>query len=243
LSKVLKKIIINSAENEQLVERVESLFNSQFHSKKESKHAFNHIQESQEISNGIRYFQQEKVEQFYEIKTKIDHYFLALEAMGMSDKAMINRGWNVRFYLHFIQLFILLLFGFPIWLFGYINSFIPYKIPSYIALKITSRKASYGALILLIGTLSFTLCYGLIIFLVGQLSHSLTLTLSYSIALPSSGLFTIFYARIARRTYGNLKFYMKIFNKKRKMFQLITQRTDLINQLKALRNNCQKKIG
>ncbi len=237
----IKKLIIDIDEYELLVERVESLFKNQLLSKKENQNSFNDIKASQEIYNGIKHFQLEDAPLFHEIKTKIDDYFLSLDAMGISDKTLGKAKLRGSISLHLIQRFALLFFGFPIWLFGYFNSFIPYKLPRAIALKITTSEAFYGALLFSIGTFTFTLSYGLITLLVWQLSHSLLFTLCYSIALPTSGFFTIFYARIARRTYYNMAFYMKFFSEKNMMFQLISDRTDILKQLEGFKNKYQKK--
>ena len=124
--------------------------------------------------------------------------------------------------------------GFPLWLFGYINSFIPYKIPRFIALKITDSEAFYGALLMSLGTFSFIVCYSLTALMVWIISQQPIVTLCYAIALPLSGFFTIFYARIARRFYYNWQFISKFFSSQEVLVQLMSDRNNIIQELELL---------
>ena len=135
---------------------------------------------------------------------------------------------------YFIKSIFILIVGFPIWLFGYINSFIPYKIPRLIALKITDSEAFYGALLMSLGTFSFVIFYSLITFLVWEYTHHSLFTCCYAIALPLSGFFTIFYTRIARRLYYNWQFISRFFSKQKMLVQLMTDRNTIIEELETI---------
>ncbi len=239
IEKGIKDLIIDidKDEYEVLVKRVESLYKQKLLKNNQNRDSFEDIKISQEIYKGIKFFQKKDVILFHEMKSKIDDYFLNLEAMGVSDKAMGKNNAQGNIFFYSLKRSIFLLVGFPIWLFGYFNSFIPYKLPRFIALKITNSEAFYGALLMSIGTFSFILFYTFVTYLVWHFSHSVLFTICYGSALPMAGFFTIFYARIARRMFYNMKFFSKFFSSKHLMFQLVSERTQIINQLEDLRAN------
>ena len=241
----INKLIINidKEEYDVLVERVESLYKSTLLKNLSSnKSAFTSVQISKGIYEAIKHFQVNDKVLFHEMKTKIDDYFLNLKIMNLSDKTIENGSELGNLWHYFLKSFLLLIIGFPIWLFGYINSFIPYKLPRFIALKITDSKAFYGALLMALGTFSFIICYGFITLLAWYFTHSILFTLSYCLALPISGFFTIFYARIARRFYYNWQFTSRFFSKQQLLIQLMSDRNNIIQELEMIKEQFDSKV-
>ena len=233
----IKKLIIdiNKKEYEVLVKRIESLYKSQLlKTDLDSQGTFKDIKISQKIYAGIEHFQRTDAELFHQMKTKIDDYFLNLESMNLSDKTIEKGSQLGNILQYFIKSLLVITIGFPIWLFGYINSFIPYRIPRLIALKITDSEAFYGALLMSIGTLSFILFYGLTTYLSWLVFHSALFTVCYGVALPISGFFTIFYARVARRLYYNWQFISKFFSKQKVLVQMMADRNNIIDELEMI---------
>ncbi|PCJ22668.1 MAG: hypothetical protein COA97_13180 [Flavobacteriales bacterium] len=230
-------IDIDKEEFEVLVERIESLYKTQLLKNvtyDHQKNIFSDVKISQRIYEAIKHFQKADAALFHQMKTKIDDYFLNLKAMNLSDKTIEKGSQHRNFLQYFIKSIAILVLGFPLWLFGYINSFIPYRIPRFIALKITDSEAFYGALLMSIGTFSFIIFYALVTFSVWEFTHSNLLTVCYGLALPLSGFFTIFYARIARRFYYNWQFISKFFSKQKVLLQLMTDRNTIIKELELI---------
>lgn len=239
IEKSITDLIINidKDEYEVLVKQVESLITPHLLSKdRNTKNPFSTIEISQGIYEAVEFYQKHDNVRFHEIKTKIDDYFLNLEEIKLSDK-MINEGvQRQNFWPYILKSSLILIFGFPFWLFGYINSFIPYKIPRYLALIITKSEAFYGALLMSIGTFSFVFFYSFILYWVATFSHSISITIAYAIALPLCGLFTIFYARVARKFYYNWKFVSRFFSKQNIVLQLVSRRNEIITELNSLQD-------
>ncbi len=238
IEKGIKNLIvdIDKQEYEVLVEKIESLYKTQLikSTQNNEEDSFSNITASQKIYNAIRHFQKEDPIFFYKTKSKIDDYFLNLKAMNLSDKSLEKGSRQSNILSYFIKSIVFLIIGFPLWLFGYINSFIPYKIPRFIALKITDSEAFYGALLMSLGTFSFIVCYSLTALMVWIISQQPIVTLCYAIALPLSGFFTIFYARIARRFYYNWQFISKFFSSQEVLVQLMSDRNNIIQELELL---------
>ena len=243
IEKSITELIVNieNTEFEILVQQIESLINTSSSNIKEAKSSFKTIAISQEIYASIEYYRKNDPSRFEYIKDKIDNYFKNLQAINLSDKMIADGIEQTNLWKYIAKTIAILFFGFPFWLFGYINSFIPYKIPRYLALMISKSEAFYGALIMSIGTFSFLFFYSLILYFVGIYSNSVFITFSYAIALPLCGLFTIFYARTARKFYYNWKFVARFFNKQKLVIELIATRNELIEDLYLLQKGIQKK--
>ena len=237
IEKSIKNLIIDidKDEYEVLVERVESLYKKDIVKRQDQNDSFSDIKVSQEIYKGIKFFQEKDAPKFHRMKSKIDDYFLNLNEMNISDRLMENGRQQGNISLYLLKSITILMIGFPIWVFGYLNSFIPYKLPRYIALKISNSDAFYGALLMSLGTFSFILFYGLMIFFSWLAFNSTSISLAYTIMLPVSGFFTIFYARIARRMFYNLKFLAKFYNKDKLMIELLSERDSIKKELEQLR--------
>ena len=236
-------IDIDKEEYDVLVKRVESLYKSKLieNSVYETE-TFPEIKISQRIYEAIKHFQKNDADLFHQIKTKIDDYFLNLESMSLSDKAIEKGGQLGNILQYFIKTIIILTAGFPLWLFGYINSFIPYRLPRFIALKITKSEAFYGALLMSLGTFSFVIFYSLITCLVWVFTHSPLLTTCYGIALPLTGFFTIFYTRIARRFYFNWQFISRFYSSQNLLVQLVSDRNNIIKDLEIIAEKFKKIV-
>lgn len=228
-------IAIDKEEHEELVERIESIYKTTL-LEKEDVDDLNEIKSSQAIVEAIDYFQQTNSIVFDAMATKIDDYYMQLERLQLSNKSLEKTENKLQLGIDMINSFFALLLGFPIWLFGIIASYIPYKLPRIVALKISDSEAFYGGLLMSLGTIFFILFYGLEIFLFWLYTKHLLFTVLFGILLVSSGFFTIYYARNARRLYFNLKLVGKLMNKKQMTKDLIANRKELIEDFDRLRD-------
>lgn len=231
----IKKLIvaIDKQEYDELIERLENFYKTELI--KNNKDKIEDIKLTQEIANAVKHYQENNPELYDEMSSKIDVYYRKLRRVKLSDKSFtVTKGSSPKPILSTV---LTLIFGFPLWLFGYINNFIPYKLPRTIALLITKDDAFYGALLMSLGTIIFTLFYSVEIFLVWHYTHHLILSLSLLIALPITGFFTIYYARVARRFYYNWLLIFKFNGKKKIMMDLIKERAEILNELEKVRKN------
>jgi glycerol-3-phosphate O-acyltransferase/dihydroxyacetone phosphate acyltransferase len=243
IEKSIKNLIIDidKEEYDVLVARVESLYKSKLiENSIDENEPFPEIKISQRIYEAIKHFQKNDADLFRQIKAKIDDYFLNLKSMKISDRAIEKGGQLGNILQYFVKSILILILGFPIWLFGYINSYIPYRVPRFIALKITNSEAFYGALLMSLGTFSFIIFYSLLIYLTWFFSHSPIFSICYGVALPLTGFFTIFYARIARRFYYNWQFISKFYSSQNLLVQLVSDRNNIIKELEIIAGKFRK---
>ena len=173
-------------------------------------------------------------------KFKIDNYFEKLSQANISDKNISLEHENSSLFVSTIKSVLKIVVGFPIWIIGIIHSYIPYRLTRTIALIITKDEAFYGALLMSLGTILFTLFYGLFMFLSWILFQDPFITLIYSLCLPLFGLFTIYYARFSRKFYYNWKFLSKFYSKNEMILELIIERKKITSELELLRNDLEK---
>lgn len=223
-------VAIDKEENDELVERIESIYKNTLKAKNEEENeAVNDIKSSQKITEAVSYFQAKNPKLYDETANKIDQYFLKLRRIKLSDKSLEKN--NTESFGNLFKSSIALILGFPLWLFGILTSYIPYKLPRAVALKITNSEAFYGALLMSLGTFFFILFYSLEIFLFWYFIKIPLLTIAFGILLVLSGFYTIYYARNARRLFFNFKLY----NKKHIAKHLLEERNQLINEFEKIR--------
>lgn len=239
IEKSITDLIINidKEEYEILMGQVESLYKHHLLNQETNKNPFNEIQISKGIYDAIKYYQTKDAPKFKNLQTEIDDYFNNLNELNLSDKTIKDGLQRKNFWKYILKSSLILVLGFPFWLFGYINSFIPYKTPRFLALLITKSEAFYGALLMSIGTFSFLIFYSLIVFFVAHFSDSILITIAYAISLPLCGFFTIYYARIARKFYYNWKFITRFFSKQKLVLELVSQRNNITKELNLLQQN------
>ena len=225
-------ITVDKEENDELVERIESIYKTTLNNKADEENEIvKDLKSSQAIVEAVSYFQKTKPAIYDTMANKIDRYFLKLRRVKLSDKSLDNNTNQPSGFNEIFKATIALILGFPLWLFGIITSYIPYKLPRIVALKLTDSEAFYGALLMSLGTLFFMLFYSMEIIGVWLLTHNPFLTLGFGTLLVLSGFFTIYYARNARRLYFNFKLY----SRKHFVDELITERTNLIKDFEQLR--------
>jgi glycerol-3-phosphate O-acyltransferase / dihydroxyacetone phosphate acyltransferase len=223
-------IIIDKQEYDELIERVESLYKTKLikTTRLDENKDIAKIKISQGIVKAVKHFQQTDMVLFDNMRMKIDRYFQKLETANLSDRNIEQNTQPKNLFIYLIKSIGILILGFPIWLFGIINSYIPYKLPRFIALKVTDSEAFYGALLMSFGVLSFILFYGLEIFFLGYFSQSVIATSTFAAALILTGFFTIYYARFARKFYYNWQLISSFYNKQQIVAELIEERKNII---------------
>lgn len=223
-------VAIDKEENDELIERIESIYKNTLKAKNEEENeVINDIKSSQKITEAVSYFQVKNPALYDNMANKIDQYFLKLRRVKLSDKSLEKN--NTESLSNLFKSSIALILGFPIWLFGILTSYIPYKLPRAVALKITDSEAFYGALLMSLGTFFFILFYSIEIFLFWYFIKIPLLTFAFGILVVLSGFYTIYYARNARRLFFNFKLY----NKKHIAKHLLEERNQLINEFEKIR--------
>lgn len=229
-------VAIQDAEVEKLVSNVELIYKSQIlrdlgRSPKNMMFDFN---ATKSINESVNYFTEHEPERVDALKNKIDTYLNELEQLSLND-TLIKSIEKTTPLFDSIKSMIFLIFGFPLFAFGFINNFLPFKIPGWAAPRISSSREFYGAISMSMGTFTFLLFYSLQIWLATNYTSSLPFIVAYSLLLPFSGLFAYYYYNRFVTIRGNWRVLTLFYKKTRLITALITKRQQIIEELENAR--------
>ncbi len=99
------------------------------------------------ISDCVHYFMEREPLRVAKIKNDIDSYLNDLEHLSLSDNSVKSMGRSTLVFDAIRSLFLLVL-GFPLFLFGLLNNYLPFRIPGWLARMISKRLEFFGAIIM-----------------------------------------------------------------------------------------------
>lgn len=234
IRKELEKIVIaiEDKKTDDLVNNIETIYkytlSKNLGINKEDKAQDFFITKS--IVETVNYFKVIQPARVEAMQKRVKEYFSHLNHIGLSDKDLAINKKNRSGIGNSFKALCILLFGFPIWLFGTVNNFFPFEIPGWIAKKISKSIEYRGAIGMVGGMFTFLIFYTLQIILVWKLSQHQLITLVYGLSLPLTGLFAYWYwykvNKIRTRWLLMILFYKKsVF-----ISNLISEREQIISE-------------
>jgi len=229
-------IMIQDAETDKLVKNIETIYKAKLladagrvpiaigiKSKPVKEEDF---EMTKRIVNAVNYFKENQPERVQRISKVVDDYFNSLDRLHLNDYLLKDFSKSRSIFFRTAYTLAYLVLGFPIWLFGALNNYLPYKIPYYITRAVTKKQDWHGAMFVASGVFTFIIFYSLQIYFVHHWFHHSGITLVYFIFLPVSGFFAYKYYR----RFTNLRGKWLVFN-------LFMKRATLISQLITMRKN------
>lgn len=222
-------IITEDDDEDSVVRQVEMLYKNQLfeelalnpHNPKEE---FDLIKQ---IVKAVRYLEHQRPELFKKVQIKMINYLENLQKLGLSDQMLLE---SKRWLGHFSTTLLLLIVGLPLYLFGLLNNYLPYILPSKIARWITSDITYRAPLMMSAGILLFPVFYGAQIWVVQYFFQQGWLTFMYAILLPLSGFFVLWYWDIAQRL-ARVWRSLRLFQKKPSLIKTLQQERQALFQL------------
>jgi 1-acyl-sn-glycerol-3-phosphate acyltransferase len=225
-------ISIEEEKHEKIIKKIEILFRSSILEKTAEGHiAPKDFDLSKDIVSTVEYYSKNKPQLLEEFKVKITSYLTNLKRLKIRDTQIRNENTSLKTPAQFLYF----IFGFPIFLYGYIFNFIPFKSVELLAKKIPVRADFVGSMKLGLGLFLFLICYSIecIVFIY----YTPTLwALVFVLSLYPTGLFTVSYIKEYFKARGTLKY---IFLKRRKstlINQLKTTRQEIVTELEEGKN-------
>ncbi|NPA68211.1 MAG: hypothetical protein GXO50_06340 [Chlorobi bacterium] len=161
-------------------------------------------------------------DKFEKIMSLSDAYKKGLEKYKLKDW-VVEKSYSAG---DLIKKTLLLILGFPVFLYGAINNIIPYLLPKFITDKLEDRQFE-SSVVYALGLFSFPVFYLLQTVAVWFLTKSFLLSLLYLLTLPGFGLIAFMYSRLFVKTSARYRF---LKNKDSKdMKELIKIRKEIID--------------
>ena len=165
------------------------------------------------------------------MKLDIDNYFNNLNKLELNDNVFKNFTKQGSIILNSLFSVLYLLIGFPVFIYGLINNYLPFKLPNWISRKISKQPQFYGAITMVVGTFTFLIFYSFQLWLVQHYLHTTWITLCCLIALPLSGFFAYFYGRRFTNLRGRWTIFSLFYNKTNLITSIINMRQHIIDEL------------
>jgi glycerol-3-phosphate O-acyltransferase / dihydroxyacetone phosphate acyltransferase len=229
-------IAANTEEEDRLAKQIELVYKSKLNAEiqlaEESKEQDYLMTKA--IIHALEHFQEHEPERVKNFQPKIDKYLGYLRRLDLNDEVFAKKSLGKNIFIESIRTAFYFVLGFPLFLYGLINNYIPYIIPSQVAAYITrlANFPEYTAPVMLVtGVVSFTFFYLLQFGLVYWLIGSLWGALAYLLSLPISGFFALFYANYLAITEDRWRVFSIFFKRVDLISALISQRNDIIRDL------------
>jgi len=194
------------------------------------------------ISERVHYFFEKEPDRVNRIKIALDTYFTDLDKLALNDRLLKKFPGSGSIIITSFFSLLYMIFGLPVFLFGFVNNYLPYKIPNWVSRKITKLPQFYGAITMIAGTFTFLIFYSIQLWLVQHYLHNILITLCYIILLPLSGFFAFFYWKRFTNLRGRWMIFSLFYKRTGLITSLISMRRQIIDELEKGRREYSEKI-
>jgi glycerol-3-phosphate O-acyltransferase/dihydroxyacetone phosphate acyltransferase len=181
---------------------------------------------SKEIVKAVNYFFEKSQARVMRVNDMINDYLDGLGQLALKD-ALFRRSrvYNARF----LKLSLLVL-GFPVFVYGFVNNYLPYKSAAVLSARMVKRPDFRGSLQLALGMFAFLIFYAIQTVCVSMLLGP-WVALLYLLTLYPSGLLALRYIKEFRKYRRQIRLF-RLFMRRSGMFaQLALQRQAIIDEL------------
>lgn len=180
------------------------------------------------IHESVKYFSVHQPERVELLKEKIDEYFSELNLIGINDIDIARNLKNKSFFGSSLLAILTIIIGFPFYLYGLINNYLPFQIPALIADNTIKSKEFRGPIAMVSGMVMFIIFYTVQIILFRKYSESEIFTIIYAVTLPLFGVFTYWYYHTVSKIKNKWSLLMLFYKKSIVISNLISKREQLI---------------
>lgn len=173
---------------------------------KQANDAYEEFRLTKELSKAIHYFKISYPDKYQEIKHKVERYIEIMHQMDLKNGSLKSYYSSMRKLSVSVAGLLYAIGGFPVYLFGLIQNYLPYKLPYWIARSITKEIEYHAPIMMTLGIIvfpSFYLAYGLLVYN-NVTSNTWWLSL-YLLLLPITGFYVLHYFTFLRNIGDFLK--------------------------------------
>ena len=223
-------VISRDAAEDAFVQQIERTFGDHLNPDDDPDTLYDNFQLSRTLLQALPWAEQQFPERLAEARGRFDSYLTELRRHGLSDEALDDqRRGSIAGLLN-------LVLGAPVWLYGVINNYLPYILPSAVARRATKEAEFVAPIMLVVGMITFPLAYTLQIAAVQHwLTHDWRLTLLYGLSLPLTGFYALSYWSTLSARLRRLR-VARLFRRSPAVGQaLLAQRAGLVGELQQAR--------
>ena len=181
-------VITRDAADDELVQQLERTFGDHLNPDDDPNTLYDNFQFSRTLHQALAWFDQHAPTRLAEARVRLQDYLGALRQHRLTDEALDGQRRGTVAGLLNLGL------GLPVWLYGALNNYLPYILPSMVAKRATKEAEFVAPIMLVVGMLTFPLAYGLQAAAVHHwLLHDWRLTTLYVLSLPFTGFYALGY--------------------------------------------------
>jgi glycerol-3-phosphate O-acyltransferase/dihydroxyacetone phosphate acyltransferase len=195
-------VISRDAEDDQLAQQVERTFGDHLDPDDDPTTLYDNFELSRTLLDAVAWFEQHDAGRLAALRSALGTYLANLETHRLDDDALDQSqrpGTRLADYLNLVV-------GFPVWLYGLLTNYLPYKIPAEVASRATKDTEFIAGIMLGVGMVTFPLAYALEAAAVQHwLTHDWRLTALFVISLPLAGFYALGYWQTLRARLKRLQ--------------------------------------
>ena len=222
-------VIVQNEQLEELVRQIELLYRSKLRESMEpADKGIQDFKLSKDIVMALNYHikrDPEKVELF---QANIAAYLNGLKELNIRDSQVRMSHLNIDL-LKSITYFAA---GMPMFVFGYITNYLPFKLAGWVSSKVPTRGDFVGSIKIAAGMLIFLILYILEALIVGRYTN-IGWAIIFILSLYPAGVFTLNYLKRYFQMIGTLKYLRLFIQKSDLVAKLKITRQQLIDELEA----------
>ncbi|HEX8428284.1 lysophospholipid acyltransferase family protein [Hymenobacter sp.] len=227
-------VITRDAAEDELVQQLERTFTGQL-IEDDPRTLYDNFQLSRTLLQAVAYFDQHDPGRLTEARAHLKTYLSELKRLGLTDDAMESERKGRTRGERALRAVLKLTLGFPVYLYGVLNNYLPYKLPSVVARHATKEVEFVAPIMMVVGMLTFSVGYLLQIALVHHFTQDWRWTTLYAISLPLTGFYALSYwnqlASRIRRVRA-----LRLFRQQRPLMEnLLRQRATILRLLAEAR--------
>jgi glycerol-3-phosphate O-acyltransferase/dihydroxyacetone phosphate acyltransferase len=228
----LEKLIIaiEDDKTDALVKNIETLY--KYKLSKESGFSKNDYAAdfavTKNIIESVQYFSSTQPERVNALSVRIDEYFNNLTLLGINDIDIARSQKSRGFFSSNLSALSTIILGFPFYLYGLINNYLPFEIPGVIANKVSKEIEFRGPIGMVGGMFMFIIFYTLQITFLWKYTHNQQYTVIYALSLPLSGIFAYWYYQVVSKIRNKWMLVSLFYKKSTFISNLISEREQLI---------------
>ena len=223
-------VISRDAAEDAFVQQIERTFGDHLNPDDDPDTLYDNFQLSRTLLQALPWAEQQFPARLAEAMGRFNNYLAELHRHGINDEALDDqRRGSIAGLLN-------LVLGAPVWLYGVLNNYLPYILPSAVAKRATKEAEFVAPIMLVVGMITFPLAYALQIAAVQHwLTHDWRLTLLYGLSLPLTGFYALSYWSTLSARLRRLR-AARLFRRAPAVGQaLLAQRAGLVAELQQAR--------
>lgn len=230
-------VIISSPVNDKLVDQLEEMFLAKWTTAKggDPRNPVHTHDVTKEIAGIVDALHNGDPARLETLREKTTAYFKQVEKLGIRDWLLRPETIEGLGAKDLLADFVVFFFGFPVWLFGTVTNYIPYKVPYLIAQKVVKNIEWHASVNATIATFLWQFWWLLQSLAVALIFRNWYILFAFMALVPLTGMFAQWYSVRMKKSRGKSRLIKAFRNDKELIRELAMQRAEIAGEMESLR--------